>query len=351
MHFSIVSDHLPEPEGTATGRALLALCQGLLGEGHGVDVWSWRPEPPTDDLPSWCTWRPLEHPSRSEGHLRAIVHPRGEAGHQGWSPVGGAIALADTPVSFSAVAAHPRSVVTFHFATRLDRAAVGGWRLADIQDVRNERRALRRAAAAQALSPRVAKHLGPAAVPVPVGYPIPDAPLPVVEEPVAAMVANWDWLPNRAALATVLGGWSTVRERVPGAQLLLAGRGEPGVGALPGVTVIGPVTRVADVLSRSGVLVFPCPASSGPKGKVLEAMAYGVPVLTTAYGVEGLVVDGSDVAVTTPELFAGELIALLADPERRARLAQAGRHAAVRGHSPPVVARARVSACSHLIDH
>jgi glycosyltransferase involved in cell wall biosynthesis len=252
-------------------------------------------------------------------------------------------------MSFSAVAQFPRSVVTFHYLTRLDRGAVGGWSLPDVQDVRNERRAARRAAAVHALSPRVAEHLGTNAVPVPIGYPIPAAALPPIEQPVATMVANWGWPPNRAALAIVLSGWPSVRDRVPGAQLLLAGRGDPGVGSLSGVTVVGPVARVADVLGRTSVVAFPCPASSGPKGKVLEAMAYGVPVLTTSYGVEGLAVDPDDVAVTTPDAFSTELTALLSDPARRALLAAAGRRAAVAGHAPAVVARARVAACRGLV--
>jgi hypothetical protein len=346
MHFSIVTDHLPEPEGSATGRALLALCEGLLGDGHGVDVWSWRVTPPTGELPSWCTWRPLQHGSRLGGHLRALHDPRGEAGRQAWAPAEGAVALADTPVSFSAVARFPHSAVTFHYLTRLDRGAVGGWSPSDVQDVRNERRAVRRAAGVHALSARVARSLGPRAVAVPIGYPLPAEPVPAVTAPVATMIADWDWPPNRAALATTLAAWPAVRARVPGAELLIAGRGTSSIGTLAGVTVLGPVARVVDVLSRTGVLAFPCPPSSGPKVKVLEALAHGVPVLTTSYGVEGLEVGPDDVAVTTADAYAADLAALLADPERRAGLAEAGRAAAVAGHAPAVAARARVAACS-----
>jgi hypothetical protein len=346
VHFSIVSDHLPEPEGSATGRALLALCEGLLADGHGIDVWSWRVSPPVGDLPSWCSWRPLRHASPTAGHLRALVDPRGEAGRQGWVPAEGAVALADTPVSFSAVARFPRSAVTFHYLTRLDRAAVGGWSLPDVQDVRNERRAVRRAATVLALSTRVAEELGARAVDVPIAYPIPADPLPVVEAPVAAMIADWNWPPNQAALATTLAAWPAVCARVPGAQLLIAGRGATDVGTLPGVRVIGAVARVDEVLQQTGVLTFPSPPSSGPKVKVLEALAHGVPVLTTKYGVEGLAVGVNDVAVTTPDAYAADFAALLADPERRAALAHAGRAAAVAGHAPVVAARARVAACT-----
>jgi hypothetical protein len=266
----------------------------------------------------------------------------------GWAPAEGAVAMADSPVSFSAVADFPRSVVTFHYATVLDRRAVGGWSPPDVQDIRNERRAVRRAAMPLALSHRVATHFGGRPAVVPIAYAPPNEPLGLVAEPVAATFADWRWPPNRAALSATLAAWPAVRERVAGARLLVAGRGSPDIGVIDGVTVLGTVAHSADVLSQAAVLAFACPPSSGPKVKVLEALAYGVPVLTTSHGVEGLVLTAGSAAVTTLSAFADNLADLLLDPQRRATLAHAGRDAALAGHAPAVAARTRVRLCARL---
>ena len=125
---------------------------------------------------------------------------------------------------------------------------------------------------------------------VPIATHVPDAPLPLVDEPRALLLANWEWPPNAAALASLLREWPAVRERVPAAHLLLAGWGldDMGVGSIPGVELVGAVPTVADALSMASVFAFPCPPSSGPKVKVLEALAHGVPVVTNEYGAEGL---------------------------------------------------------------
>ena len=41
MKVAMVSRHLPDPAGTAAGRALFALGEGLVDAGHDLDVWSW----------------------------------------------------------------------------------------------------------------------------------------------------------------------------------------------------------------------------------------------------------------------------------------------------------------------
>src|SRR5207248_787447 len=76
---------------------------------------------------------------------------------------------------------------------------------------------------------------------VPAAYPMPDEPLPFVEEPVAAIMSDWLWPPNRAALDTLLTDWPQVRARVPAARLLVAGRNlsPDAVGIIEGVEYLG----------------------------------------------------------------------------------------------------------------
>ncbi|HEV2171695.1 MAG TPA: glycosyltransferase, partial [Candidatus Binatus sp.] len=57
---------------------------------------------------------------------------------------------------------------------------------------------------------------------------------------------------------------------------------------LPGVEIVENVADVRPFFESIGVLVYAPTRGSGMKIKVLEAMAFGVPVVTTGEGVEGL---------------------------------------------------------------
>ncbi len=331
MRLDLLSRHLPLAEGTAAGRILLAAVDGLLQEGCDVTVTSWAPERPTATLPAWCRWAPLSPEPAWRTRGRALVRPRTDAVRVDWQPQG--LALADDPLS--APALPPGGVTTVHYAPTLDLAALGS-RLtpSDRQDLRAERR-LRRPVLAY--SERVARWCGGTAVPVAVR--VPTAPLELVDAPVAGLLADWTWAPNRVALHTLLTAWPQVRAAVPAARLELAGRGELSVGSLPGVTVLGQVACAADALARWAVLAFPCPPTSGPKVKVLEAAAAGVPVLTTDAGAEGL----RSEALTSPDRFAGALADLLRDPVARAARALQARTDVAHHHAPRPAARARLA--------
>lgn len=346
MHFSVASRHFPDAEGTAAGRILYATCEGLLSEGHRVDVMSWGPEPPSRELPAWCAWRPLRPESGLPVRLRTIARPRSEAGRLGWEPAPGAVAVADDPPSFSAVEGSDRSVVTFHYLTRLDARAVGRVRAGQIQDQRGEWRAARRAAVVLAYSPRVARALSARTTFVPAAYPLPAEPLELTPDPVAAIVSDWRWPPNALALGWLLEAWPEVRARVPAARLLLAGWGLERVAAGSGVEILGVPSRSVDVLARASVLAFPCPDSSGPKVKVMEAFALGVPVVTTPPGVEGIVAPPGAGAVVVPRSdFAAGLASVLSeDPARRAEIGARGREALAASHAAIPAARARIAA-------
>lgn len=342
MRITLVSWHLPEPDGSAAGRMLWAAVEGLRAEGHDARTVSWREEPPRGDLPAYAQWQPVPAEPRWRTRGRALVRPRWDASRLALDT--GGIGIAEEPTSFAAVAAFDRPVLAVHSAAALEMQVSGrltGWH---VQQIRGERRAVRRAGTVLAYSERVARTLRREAVVIPAAIPVPEQPLPIVEEPVAVLLADWRWPPNRIALTRLLEAWQQVSDAVAGARLLLAGAGDPPIGPQPGVEWLGLVDDSSDVLARSAVLAFPCPPSSGPKVKVLEAMALGLPVLTTTAGVEGVVTGEQSAAVVEPEKFAASLTALLKDPQRRTDLAAAGRATVLAHHAPRPAAHARLAA-------
>jgi len=351
LKVAVVTDQLPLVEGTAAGRTLWAWCTGARELGHELEVWSWGPERygQEKEIPDWCHWQPFDPPPL-EGpvwreHVRALARPRWALAQWPWQPPEGAVAIAEEARSYPAVASTPRTAVTLHFSFLLDRLALRRLTLSTVQDVRAERRAAHDASVAFAYSQRVARVVGGKVRAVPIGYALPDEVLVPNEQPVAAIMADWSWPPNRQALASLLNVWPDVVAAVPGAQLLLAGRAlrPDDVGLVPGLRVLGEVRHSLDMLSQTSLIAFPCPATSGPKVKVLEALAYGIPVVTTPSGVEGLHLGpGEGALVTTRQDFGEALIKALLSPDTRAALGTSGRAAVAKHHSPLSAGRARM---------
>ena len=86
--------------------------------------------------------------------------------------------------------------------------------------------------------------------------------------------------------------WPRVRALRPEARLELVGADPVGavrqLGSAAGVTVVGPVPDLVDVWRGSSLLLAPLRFSSGIQNKILEAMAAGVPVVTTPQAAEAI---------------------------------------------------------------
>lgn len=86
--------------------------------------------------------------------------------------------------------------------------------------------------------------------------------------------------------------WPKVRTRKPEAVLRIAGAGAgPEIRALaaqPGVEIVGYVPDLVDVWRGAGVLLAPLRYSTGIQNKVLEAMAAGIPVVSTPQVLAGI---------------------------------------------------------------
>lgn len=170
-------------------------------------------------------------------------------------------------------------------------------------------------------------------------YPmVPPCPAAVV-----GVIGSMHWYPSRSAAARVLTAlWPRIHERVPDARLVVAGwNSGQALGQffpLSGAELMGPVREPTDLFGSVAVLLYPPPKGSGMKIKVLEAMAYGVPVVSNREGLEGLeelahcyprhVAHGE-----TDEELVQQTVRLLEDPTARAEQRREGRRLIEEHHS------------------
>jgi glycosyltransferase involved in cell wall biosynthesis len=113
-------------------------------------------------------------------------------------------------------------------------------------------------------------------------------------------------------------------------RVRIVGRGvTPEVARLarPGIEITGPVADVRPHLAAAAAFVAPVRFGTGMRGKVLEALAMGRPVVTTRLGAEGLgAVPGRHLLVAErADDFAAAVRRVLDDPPFAAALGAAGR--------------------------
>jgi glycosyltransferase involved in cell wall biosynthesis len=123
--------------------------------------------------------------------------------------------------------------------------------------------------------------------------------------------------------------------RTPDAELIVVGsKPGPRVWALGHrrgfpIRIVGEVTEVAPHLDAARLLVVPLREGAGTRLKILEALAYGVPVVSTTIGCEGLgLQSGREIIIAdAPTQFAHAIDRVLEDDALCERLALAGRSA------------------------
>lgn len=160
------------------------------------------------------------------------------------------------------------------------------------------------------------------------------------ESGLIGFLGSMDWMPNIECVHHFVRDiFPRIRARRPDARLLVIGRDPaPSLQRLaadhPEVILTGTVDDVRPELDRCELLVVPLRSGGGTRIKIFEAMAQGVPVVSTTIGAEGLpVVHGESIRIADqPDAFADEVLDLLESPEERAALATRARDLLVRSH-------------------
>jgi len=94
-----------------------------------------------------------------------------------------------------------------------------------------------------------------------------------------------------------------------------------------GVTLSGYVRDVRPLLTRSSICIVPIRLGGGQRMKIFEAMAVGVPVVSTSKGIESIDATNNEHALIadTPAAFASAVINLLRDANQRRTIASNAR--------------------------
>jgi sugar transferase (PEP-CTERM/EpsH1 system associated) len=130
-----------------------------------------------------------------------------------------------------------------------------------------------------------------------------------------------------------------VREQVPSATFTICGSRPSSriesLGSQAGVIVTGRVPDVRPYLDAAEVAVVPLRMARGIQNKLLEAMSMGLPCVTTSRAWRGVdTTEGQGVVVVDdPAKFAGAVVALLQNDERRRESGRQARHAVERDYS------------------
>ncbi len=151
--------------------------------------------------------------------------------------------------------------------------------------------------------------------------------------PVVVCSGKWRHVPNRLAMETVLESiWPRVRVAIPDAQLWIVGADPPRAWAAKhgagGIRVLPNVPEMTAVLRRADVSLCAVQYAAGIQNKILEALAAGIPVVSTAEAarpIPGAVACGAVRPAETFEGLADETIRLLRHPEEARSRGDAGR--------------------------
>jgi glycosyltransferase involved in cell wall biosynthesis len=155
-----------------------------------------------------------------------------------------------------------------------------------------------------------------------------------------------DWRPNLDAVALLLDRiFPQVRAQAPEAALWIVGRNPPPslvqrVAQVSGAVLHADVPDVRPYLAEAAVMTVPLRIGGGSRLKILEALASGLPVVSTRVGAEGLaLLPDEHYVAAEPENMAAALVEAIREPVRMQAQAKRGRALVLEQYDWDVLAR------------
>lgn len=145
--------------------------------------------------------------------------------------------------------------------------------------------------------------------------------------PKVLFIGNFKWLQNREAVTKLVQEiWPKITSKLPRVTLLIVGK-YPTREILDfkssNIEVKEDIEDIRSAYTEANLLLAPIYGPGGTRYKILEAMACGLPVVTTPYGIEGLgVTDGKEgIICKTSDELASATVDVLTNPDLYSRLA------------------------------
>jgi len=144
-------------------------------------------------------------------------------------------------------------------------------------------------------------------------------------------IGTMNWFPNEEGIKWLISEvWPLVHQRLPDIELHLAGRYMPDWLLklnIPKINVEGEVPDVWEYMQQYSIMVVPLFSGSGIRIKIVEAMAAGKAIITTAIGAEGINYENGQHLLIAKDArsFADAIIKLYNDKDLRDNLGKNAR--------------------------
>lgn len=119
-------------------------------------------------------------------------------------------------------------------------------------------------------------------------------------------IGSMNWKPNIETVHHLINTiFPEIKNSIPDAKLYIAGSSMPDEfqsNKETGIEIVGFVDSISDFMTSKGIMLVPIKSGSGVKIKIIEGMNFGVPILTSPYGVEGIEIEnGKDIMVASTD--------------------------------------------------
>ena len=138
-------------------------------------------------------------------------------------------------------------------------------------------------------------------------------PLPISERLSIGFVGNFEWFPNTDAITWFIQSiWPLILAELPSVEFEIAGKGSETFD-MPSLNIhgLGFVQSLDEFYKRQNVMISPLRFGTGLNMKILEALTYGKPIVTTAKSVQGFEHTTPFVIANDPSTFAERVVYLL----------------------------------------